>query len=182
MLLFGTFYAFLNIKTLAMKHSGKLILIMAAMTAVLSSCATLRTASISAEQEYNLAWVGRTHSEIVMAYGAPDRVEADGAGGQILIYEELIAKYDTDVDPHFGMFRTDYMTRVSEEKSYAHFFLHSDGICYLVRSNRMMPNGQAERDHARVVGIIGGAGILTAIVTSVVTIISARNMMARFAF
>ena len=165
-----------------MKHTGKLLLIMAAMTLMLSSCATLRTASISAEQEYNETWVGRTHSEIVMAYGAPDRVESDGADGQILVYEELTTKYDTDLDQHFGMFRTDYMTRVSEEKSYAHFFLHADGRCYLVRSNQRMPDGLAERDHARIVGIIGGAGILTAIVTSVVTIISARNMMARFAF
>ncbi len=165
-----------------MKHTGKLFLIMAAMTLMLSSCATLRTASISAEQEYNETWIGRTHSEIVMAYGAPDRVESDGSDGQILVYEELTTKYDTDIDPHFGMFRPDYTTWVSKERSYAHFFLHADGRCYLVRSNQRMPGGQADRDHARVVGIAGGAVILTAIVTYVASVINARNMMARFVF
>lgn len=165
-----------------MKNYIKTLLLMAVAAVALTSCATLNNVRTSAEQEYNETWIGKSHAEIVMAYGAPDRIESDGSDGQILVFEKFSKRYDTDVDTHFGMFDPECTTRVSEEKSYVHFFLRADGTCYLVRTNQLMPNGKNERNAYRAVAIFGGAALLTAIITSVSMMACSRNAMPHFAF
>ena len=87
------------------------------------------------EAEYNVEWQGKRYSEIVMHFGAPDRVEYDGMNGQILVYEKYTTVTTTDVDTHFGRFDPDYTTKVRTDKDYIHFFLDENDICYLVKSN-----------------------------------------------
>jgi hypothetical protein len=100
----------------------------------LTSCSIGR--GIQKEAEYNALWKGKSYSEIVMHFGAPDRVEYDGHRGQILVYENFTTTTTTDVDTHFGMFDPDYTTKVRTDKRYIHFFMGEDDTCYLVKSNR----------------------------------------------
>lgn len=157
-----------------------ILLAVAAVAVMASSCATLGTDYITAEQEYNNFWVGRTHADIVKTYGAPDRIESDGNTGQILVYESLSTTYDTDVDPGFGMFGPEYSTRVSESKKYTHFFMNSSGVCYLVRTNRSMPGGRVESNNLKWIGIGTGAFLLSGIVTMIIFEASAARHMAAF--
>ena len=101
---------------------------------ILDSCSLIKTVPL--EEEYNRVWIGKTYSDIVTAFGAPDRVEYDGRDGDILIYEDFTTTKYTDVDTHFGNFDPDYTTKVRTEKKYIHFFVNSNDECYLVRSNK----------------------------------------------
>lgn len=111
----------------------KIIYILTAVM-TLSSCSLIRHYPV--EPEYNKNWKGRSHSEIVISFGAPDRVESDGNGGSILVYEQLTTTTTTDVDTHFGNFDPDYTTKVKTHKLYTHFFIGPDNICYHVKSNK----------------------------------------------
>lgn len=127
-------------------------------TAILTcSCATVKY--IPMEEEYNREWKNRSYSEIVMEYGAPDRVEYDGKDGSILVYEKFTTVETTDVDTHFGMFDPDYKTKISTEKEYVHFFLGRDDICYLVKSNQTYADPKSQKK-ARIAFWSGFAGIL----------------------
>ena len=86
----------------------KRIISLTAIVLCLGSCSLTRT--IPMEAEYNVEWQGKRYSEIVMHFGAPDRVEYDGMNGQILVYENFTAVTTTDVDTHFGRFDPDYTT------------------------------------------------------------------------
>lgn len=53
----------------------------------LSSCYTIRhTYSGNTHQQC----IGKSKNEILRIYGAPERIQDDGAGGSILVYEQLI--------------------------------------------------------------------------------------------
>ena len=106
--------------------SSRILCLLAAVVAF-SSCSILKVSSV--EQEYNEVWKDRTYTEIVMEFGAPDRVESDGNGGNILIYEKVSTTATTDVDTHFGNFDPDYTTKVQTHKSYVHFYVGPDHMC-----------------------------------------------------
>ena len=89
------------------------------------SCTTPRL--VSATPELQSAWVGKTHADIVRAFGAPTRECSDGADGYILIYESFRTVYDTWLDGS--------MKDSREERSFKEFYIGSDGVCYDVRSN-----------------------------------------------
>ena len=124
----------------------------------ISSCGVLRNYPL--EQEYNEVWKGKTYNEIVMSFGAPDRVESDGNGGKILVYEEFDTTTTTDVDTHFGNFDPDYTTKVRTSKTYTHFFISSDNSCYHVKSNMTKLDAQGKNGRTRLVGSLGVMGVL----------------------
>lgn len=124
----------------------------------LSSCGVLKNYPL--EQEYNEVWKGKTYNEIVMSFGAPDRVESDGNGGNILVYEEFNTTTTTDVDTHFGNFDPDYTTKVRTSKKYTHFFISSDNSCYHVKSNMTRLDAQGKNGKAWLVGSLGVMGVL----------------------
>ena len=119
-----------NVKPNIMKRLVSLVI----AAICLASCSIGR--HIPKEAEYNALWKGKSYSEIVMHFGAPDRVEYDGHRGQILVYEDFTTTTTTDVDTHFGMFDPDYTTKVRTDKRYIHFFMGENDTCYLVKSNR----------------------------------------------
>lgn len=130
------------------------ILYLFAALVALSSCSVLKTYPV--EQKYNEEWKGRSHSDIVKRFGAPDRVESDGDAGKILIYENVSTTTTTDVDTHFGMFDPDYTTKVQTNKFYTHFFVGPDNICYHIKSNRTIFDPQSKAKAKTTLGICAG--------------------------
>ena len=108
-----------------MKH---FILLLSAL-ALLTACGTSRRVSAS---EGTAAWEGRTTSEIMRAMGDPDRIDPDGKGGSILVYESApdYSSPDYDIlDPAAS----------ARARRYANFYLSDEGICYRVDTNRNLP-------------------------------------------
>ena len=108
-----------------MKH---FILLLSAL-ALLTACGTTRRVSAS---EGTAAWEGRTTSEIMRAMGDPDRIDSDGKGGSILVYESApdYSSPDYDIlDPAAS----------ARARRYANFYLSDEGICYRVDTNRNLP-------------------------------------------
>ena len=108
-----------------MKH---FILLLFAL-ALLTACGTTRRVSAS---EGTAAWEGRTTSEIMRAMGDPDRIDPDGKGGSILVYESApdYSSPDYDIlDPAAS----------ARARRYANFYLSDEGICYRVDTNRNLP-------------------------------------------
>ena len=108
-----------------MKH---FILLLSAL-ALLMACGTTRRVSAS---EGTAAWEGRTTSEIMRAMGDPDRIDPDGKGGSILVYESApdYSSPDYDIlDPAAS----------ARARRYANFYLSDEGICYRVDTNRNLP-------------------------------------------
>lgn len=124
----------------------------------LNSCGTASYVSI--EEDLNNEWVGKSHSDIVRAFGAPNRETSDGNVGIILVYEDRQTVYKTKEDTHFGHFDPDYTTTVSENCSYKHFFIGNDGLCYLVKSNITERRGKGILLPEAFVYGIWGLGIL----------------------
>lgn len=124
----------------------------------ISSCGVLKNYPL--EQEYNEVWKGKSHNEVVISFGAPDRVESDGNGGKILVYEQFSTTTTTDVDTHFGNFDPDYTTKVRTSKSYTHFFINSDNSCYHVKSNKTRLDAQGKNGRTWLVGSLGVIGVL----------------------
>lgn len=136
----------------------RFIILMAIVLPVLSSCSIMKFYSV--EEEYNKAWVGKTYSEIVRHFGAPDRVEFDGKDGSILVYEDFTTTTSTDVDTHFGYFDPDYETKVTRNKHYTHFFIDVDSRCYLVKSNRVEMDEKSKSNLLKALVGTWGAGLL----------------------
>ncbi len=89
------------------------------------SCTTYRY--VSATPALQSAWIGKTHADVVRAFGAPTRECSDGADGYILIYESFHTKYDTWMDGSINTSR--------EIRDFKEFYFGPDHICYDVRSN-----------------------------------------------
>ena len=108
-----------------MKH---FILLLSAL-ALLTACGTTRRVSAS---EGTAAWEGRTTSEIMRAMGDPDRIDPDGKGGSILVYESA---------PDYNSPEYDILAPEAEARTrrYAHFYLDDEGRCYRVDTNRPLP-------------------------------------------
>ena len=74
-----------------MKH---FILLLAAL-ALLTACGSSRRISAA---DGTAVWEGRTTAEILRAMGDPDRIDADGKGGSILVYESAPDYSSPDYD------------------------------------------------------------------------------------
>ena len=110
----------------------------ATMLAAMSSCGTAKKLEQlpTEEEELTQRWAGKEYSDIVQSYGAPDRVAPDGKDGSIIVYEN----FATTIDTEKGLVFDDYTTTVKKEKLYMHFFLDPEGYCYLVKTNRFIPD------------------------------------------
>ena len=107
-----------------MKH---FILLLSAL-ALLTACGTSRRVSVS---EGTAAWEGRTTSEIMRAMGDPARIDPDGKGGSILVYESAPDYSSPDYDI--------LAPEAASPRRYAHFYLDDEGVCYRVDTNRNLP-------------------------------------------
>ena len=79
------------------------------------------------------SWVGNTTSDILDRMGDPIRIDADGQGGSILVYES-VPDYN---DPKYDILDPDANVAV---RRYANFYLDREGICYKVDTNRDLPS------------------------------------------
>lgn len=114
------------------------------MSCLFMSCTVTRTYTVSKENDYQKAFVGANHNEIVSAFGAPDRQTSDGAGGTILIYEKTTTQ--TTSDSQATAYNVNYYNRTytpgvhsnsttTQNTSYVHIFIDQDGVCYNVKTN-----------------------------------------------
>ena len=114
------------------------------MSCLFMSCTVTRTYTVSKENDYQKAFVGASHNEIVSAFGAPDRQTSDGAGGTILIYEKTTTQ--TTSDSRATAYNVNYYNRTytpgvhsnsttTQNTSYVHIFIDQDGVCYNVKTN-----------------------------------------------
>ena len=114
------------------------------MSCLFMSCTVTRTYTVSKENDYQKAFVGASHNEIVSAFGAPDRQTSDGAGGTILIYERTTTR--TTSDSQATAYNVNYYNRTytpgvhsnsttTQNTSYVHIFVDQDGVCYNVKTN-----------------------------------------------
>ena len=108
-----------------MKH---FILLLAAL-ALLTACGSSRRVSAA---DGTSAWEGRTTSEIMRAMGDADRIDPDGKGGSILVYESA-PDYNS---PDYDILAPEASAR---PRRYAHFYLNDGGECYRVDTNRTLP-------------------------------------------
>ena len=107
-----------------MKH---FILLLSAL-ALLTACGSSRRVSAV---DGTAAWEGRTTSEIMRAMGDPDRIDPDGKGGSILVYESAPDYSSPDYDI--------LAPAAARPRRYAHFYLDEGGECYRVDTNRTLP-------------------------------------------
>ena len=107
-----------------MKH---FILLLAAL-ALLTACGTSRRVSTAGGTE---PWVGRETGDILERMGTPDRIDPDGKGGSILVYESA---------PDYSSPEYDILAPEAEARTrrYAHFYLDDEGVCYRVDTNRTL--------------------------------------------
>ena len=107
-----------------MKH----FLLLLSALALLTACGSSRRVSAV---DGTAAWEGRTTSEIMRAMGDPDRIDPDGKGGSILVYESTPDYSSPDYDilaPEAS----------ASPRRYAHFYLDDEGVCYRVDTNRTL--------------------------------------------
>lgn len=111
----------------------KIILLLLGITC-LTACST--TYTVSLQREYEEQFLGKSHNYIVTAWGAPNRTESDGNGGQILIYEKSSA-LSQEVATNIDIFNGTYTpgTYTTTNTAYAHFYVDHRGNCYLVKTN-----------------------------------------------
>ena len=106
----------------------RIILLLAAL-AMLTACGTSRRVSAA---DGTPSWEGRTTADILQAMGDPDRIDPDGRGGSILVYESAPDYSSPDYDilaPEAS----------ASPRRYANFYLDEEGRCYRVDTNRNLP-------------------------------------------
>lgn len=155
-----------------MKKLLSKIAIIIVMSCLFMSCGTpMRTYAVSKEKDYQEAFIGAKHNEIVSAYGAPDRQTSDGAGGTILIYEKTTTT--TTSNSQAAAYNVNYVTgtytpgsytnsSTTQSTSYIHFFISDDGVCYNVKSNHQRYVTEVDEERKaknRKIGIIAGSTI-----------------------
>ena len=107
-----------------MKH---FILVLLAAVAV-TACGSSRRVSTDPV----LPWVGCTTQDILMRIGDPTRIDGDGKGGSVLIYESM----PDDTSPDYDILNPEASSSL---RRYAHFYLDDEGYCYKVDTNQSLP-------------------------------------------
>lgn len=167
------------------KLLSKLSIVMVMSCLFMSCTSAVKTYVVSKEKDYQNAFIGASHNEIVSAFGAPNRQTTDGAGGTILIYEKTTTS--TTSNSQAAAYNVDYYNRTytpgvhsnsttTQNTSYVHLFIDKDGICYNVRSNHQEIVTEVDEEQLaknRKKGIIWGSvggglfGILLGIAMSI---------------
>ena len=132
------------------------ILLFATLLCVMS-CSTPRY--ISSELTLKSEWVGRSHEEIIQRFGAPSREVSNGADGLILVYESFYTTHKTEE------FMGDYTTTSKECRDFKEFYLRANGICYDVRTNETIRDGN-KFSVGGTIGLVSGFLLVTALVVS----------------
>lgn len=117
----------------------RFILLLSAV-ALLTACGSSRQVSAA---DGTPSWEGRSTSEILRAMGNPDRIDTDGKGGSILVYETAPDYSSPDYDilaPEAS----------ASPRRYANFYLDDEGRCYHVDTNRNLPAPSRARPSASV--------------------------------
>lgn len=110
------------------------IILIVAVILSATSCTTFRYASSKSQMQSE--WEGRSHADIVRTFGAPSREVSDGAGGQILVYENFYTTHSTDE------FMGDFTTTSREHRDFKEFYIDPEGTCYQVRTNEAFLRGR----------------------------------------
>lgn len=88
--------------------------------------------------------VGVSYNQIVTKMGAPQRREPDGAGGNILIYENTTTKtisntlakaYNVNIFTGTYTPGAETTTRYINQTDYIQFYVNANNVCYDVRTN-----------------------------------------------
>ena len=95
---------------------------------VLASCSVTRKVTTAPGQP----WVGSTTEDIIKTMGDPSRIDSDGKGGSIIVYESA-PNYD---DPNYDILDPEAS---KQHRQYARFYPDNEGICYQVDTNRPLP-------------------------------------------
>ena len=106
----------------------KAVFLLLAALLALSSCST----ALRVSRDPLSSWEGCTTMDILGAMGDPDRIDADGKGGSILVYDSAPGYEDPDydiLDPEAS----------KQVRQYAKFYLDDGGVCYQVDTNRSLP-------------------------------------------
>ena len=135
-----------------------------ALTLMLTSCYT--TYTVSQQPELSKLYVGSTHQSIVSRLGAPDRQTPDGAGGTILIYENITSQ--SIATAHNVNYYTGTYTpgvRTTSHTDYIHIYINSQGKCYNVKTNKTKIVSEYDRKATlwTVFGTIGAFVLATVI-------------------
>ena len=133
----------------------RIIVVLLLVLIAAASCGTSRQVARNQEQP----WVGSSTLEILEAMGDPDRIDGDGRGGSVLVYESA-PDYD---DPEYDLLDPDASAR---KRTYAYFYLDSEGECYGVETNRTLPSPPSSGVYVRstlwadiIFGLIVAVGI-----------------------
>lgn len=113
------------------------LMVAAALFLCLSSCSILRSSqSQGPDTSY---WYGKSRNAIMMSFGIPDREASDGAGGVVLVYEDIstVTSKNSKKEKNFVTDEPVYESSetVSQIRRYAEFFLDGENYCYNVRTN-----------------------------------------------
>ena len=106
----------------------KIFFLLPALCLLLTSCGASRRVSTDSPQ----SWRGHSTADILVAMGEPERIDTDGKGGSILIYESE-PDYDS---PDYDILAPEAS---AQTRTYAHFYLDDEGDCYRVDTNRSLP-------------------------------------------
>ena len=106
----------------------RVIFLILSAVLVLTSCSVTRKVTTNPAQP----WVGNTTEDIIKAMGDPSRIDTDGKGGSIIVYESA-PNYD---DPNYDILDPEAS---KQHRQYARFYLDNEGICYQVDTNRPLP-------------------------------------------
>lgn len=154
------------------KLLSKLAIVMFMSCFFMSCTSAVKTYVVSKEKDYQKAFIGASHNEIVSAFGAPDRQTSDGAGGTILIYERTTTS--TTSDSQAAAYNVNYYNKTytpgvhsnsttTQNTSYVHLFIDKDGVCYNVRSNHQEVVREVDeeqlaknRKKGKIWGAVGG--------------------------
>ncbi len=113
------------------------LMVAAALFLCLSSCSILR--SSQSQVPDTSYWYGKSRNAIMMSFGIPDREASDGAGGVVLVYEDIstVTSKNSKKEKNFVTDEPVYESSetVSQVRRFAEFFLNMDDSCYNIRTN-----------------------------------------------
>ena len=113
------------------------LMVAAALFLCLSSCSILRSSQSQVlDTSY---WYGKSRNAIMMSFGVPDREASDGAGGVVLVYEDIstVTSKNSKTEKNFVTEEPVYKSSEStyQVRRFIEFFLNMDDSCYNIRTN-----------------------------------------------